>query len=168
MINRKIDKKPAQRTLVGWREYVAMPDLEILLLRAKLDTGARTSALHAVRIKAEMDGDEEWVSFHIPIRGLPTNTISRARVIDRRTIKNTSGIPETRFVISTTLLLGPFKWKIELSLANRENMSHDLILGRTAIRQNKLCVDSGRSFIADTSQFEGELPPETEFVNSNR
>ncbi len=137
-----------KNSIVGWREYVALPDLEIPLLRAKLDTGARTSALHAVKIRTEMRGDEDWVSFHIPVHGMPRTTRSHAKVIDRRRIKNTSGIPEVRIVIATMLALGRYKWRIELSLADRENMTHDLILGRTAIRRYKLLVASGSSFLA--------------------
>ena len=71
-----------------------------------------------------------------------------ARLVDQRPIKNTSGIPETRLVIETTLVLGARRWRIEASLANRENMEFELILGRTAIRRRRLLVDPGRSFLA--------------------
>ncbi len=141
-------KKISTNSIVGWREKVALPDLGIPLLKAKLDTGARTSALHAVDIKSEALHGDEWVSFRIPVREIPDNINCRAKVIERRKIKNTSGVPEIRFVILTTLVLGEYCWKIELSLADRENMSHDLILGRTAIRRHNLLVASGRSFLA--------------------
>ncbi|WP_169544411.1 ATP-dependent zinc protease family protein [Sneathiella aquimaris] len=143
------------RTVVGWREYVALPDLGVAQMRAKLDTGARTSALHAVHIKPEIIDGEDWVSFHIPISKMPKDTICRAKVIERRKIKNTSGVPEFRYVIETTLILGDFLWKIEVSLADRENMTHDLILGRTAIRRYDLLVTSGHSFLTGRIQKNG-------------
>ena len=132
---------------IGWRELVALPDLGITEMKAKIDTGARTSALNATKIDVfEKDG-EEWVSFVVPRWGRDPRT---ARLVDQRPIKNTSGIPERRMVIETTLLLGAHRWRIEASLANREKMEFDLILGRTAIRRHALLVNPGRSFLAGT------------------
>lgn len=130
---------------IGWRELIALPDLNIPEMKAKIDTGARTSALHAVDIETfERDG-EEWASFVVPRAGRQRRS---ARLVDQRPIKNTSGIPENRMVVETTLLLGAHRWRIEASLANREKMEFELILGRTAIRRHGLLVDPGRSFLA--------------------
>ncbi|MCA8882872.1 MAG: ATP-dependent zinc protease [Rhodobacteraceae bacterium] len=130
---------------IGWRERVALPDLGIHEMKAKIDTGARTSALHAVEVQTFQRDGHDWASFVVPLLGRERRS---ARLVDQRPIKNTSGIPETRLVVETTLLLGAHRWRIEASLANREKMEFDLILGRTAIRRHKLLVDPGRSFLA--------------------
>ena len=136
------------RISIGWRENVSLPELGIPSIRAKIDTGARTSALHAIDIEPfERDG-ELWVEFHSVLPHSPRKNRCAARVLDQREIKNTSGIAEMRYVITTTLLLGSRHWHIELSLADRGNMGFDLILGRTAIRRHAIVVDPGRSFLA--------------------
>lgn len=133
---------------IGWREWIGLPDLGIQSIKAKIDTGARTSALHAVGIEPfEKDG-ARWISFRVPRPGVPRSQRYEALVVDRRNIKNTSGVPALRYVIETTLLLGRRHWQIELSLADREKMEFDIILGRTAIRRHGLLVDPGRSFLA--------------------
>ena len=130
---------------IGWRELVSLPDLGIGEMKAKIDTGARTSALHAVDVEIFRKEDEDWASFVVPRLGRDRRS---ARLVDQREIRNTSGIPENRMVVETTLLLGRHRWRIEASLANREKMEFDLILGRTAIRRHGLLVDPGRSFLA--------------------
>ncbi len=133
---------------IGWREIVGLPDLGISALRAKIDTGARTSALHAVDLEIfERDG-EPWVEFHVPLRSVPRSKRCASRIVDRRKIKNTSGIAETRLVVETTLVMGQRHWRIEMSLADREKMTFDLILGRTAIRRHRLLVNPGKSYLA--------------------
>lgn len=132
---------------IGWREFVDLPELGIEKFRAKIDTGARTSALHATRQKRlEIDG-EDWIEFHVPVPGTSGTTRYRAPLVDQRAIKNTSGNPEDRFVVRTTLRLGKRRWPIEVSLADRENMGFDLILGRTAIRRRRLLVNPGKSYL---------------------
>ena len=134
--------------VIGWREQVSLPDLGLPLLDAKIDTGARTSALHATRIQRfERDG-APWVRFHIPHSSGVKACNAEAPLVDKRAIKNTSGTPEKRLVIKTTLCLGLRRWRIEISLADRSNMSLPLILGRTAIRRHNLLVDAGRSWLA--------------------
>jgi len=132
--------------IIGWREHVGLPELGIADLAAKIDTGARTAALHAVdqRIVDGMDGP--WVEFMIPTHNRRTTKIVRAPLIGEREIKNTGGVPERRLIVRTLLLIGRHRWHIEVSLANREKMEFDLILGRTAIRGRNILVDPGRSF----------------------
>jgi hypothetical protein len=135
--------------VIGWREHVGLPDLGVPLLRAKIDTGARTSALHAVDVVPFERAGAPWVSFAVPLQDSATATVRfAAPVHDRRAVKNTSGVPEDRWIIRTILLLGRRRWHIQLSLANRENMGFDLILGRTAIRGRRVFVNAGRSFLA--------------------
>jgi hypothetical protein len=132
---------------IGWREHVGLPDLGIAEMPAKIDTGARTSALHTTRLRTfEKDG-EPWIRFCVPLGGGHSRDIHTARIVDHRDIKNTSGEPEKRYVIETTLVLGTRHWTIEVSLADRTKMSSDLILGRSAVRRHRLLVNPGRSFL---------------------
>ena len=147
--------KPLRRRLargmseIGWREFVGLSDLGITALRAKIDTGARTSALHAVDLEVDERSGVPWAEFHVPLPGEPRWKRCATRIIDQRPIKNTSGVAESRYVVETTLVLGQRHWRIEVSLADREKMEFDLILGRTAIRGRRLLVNPGRSFLAE-------------------
>jgi len=132
---------------IGWREVVGLPELGIEAIRAKIDTGARTSALHATNRRQVTIGGRDWIEFHVPIPGTPRTTRCRAPVHAVRSIKNTSGIAKERYIIETDLVLGDRRWTIELSLADRENMGFDLILGRTAIRRRRLVVNPGKSYL---------------------
>jgi len=139
--------KETKTRRIGWREHIALPDLGIASLPAKIDTGARTSALHAVDQKLiELDG-APWIEFTIPVHNRRSTSRVRARLLGTRDIKNTGGIPERRYVIRTTLGLGRRRWLIDVSLADRERMEFDLILGRTAIRKRGLLVDPGHSYL---------------------
>lgn len=154
--------KPLSRE-IGWRELIGLPDLGISQLRAKIDTGARTSALHAVDVSVFEDDGIRFVRFHVPLPGQPRNTRHTARIIDDRQIKNTSGVPQHRYVIETTLVLGNRHWRIEVSLADREKMEFDLILGRTAIRKRGLVVNPGSSYLLGVPQLRyGNAPHSNE------
>ncbi len=143
--SRPLRKKAPE--VIGWREQVALPDLGLPSLAAKIDTGARTSALHAVdHMLVEVNG-ESCVEFTVPVHNRRTSRRVRALLVDEREIRNTSGIPERRLIVRSTLLMGRHRWHIEVSLANRERMEFDLILGRTAIRKRGILVDPGRSFV---------------------
>jgi hypothetical protein len=136
--------------IIGWREHVALPDLKIASIAAKIDTGARTSALHADDQKLLWVDGQPWVEFTVPVgRGRSSERV-RAPLVDERQIKNTSGVPEQRLVVHTKLLLGRHRWDIELSLADRANMGFDIILGRTAIRRRGILVNPGRSFLLNS------------------
>ena len=133
--------------IIGWRETIALPKFGIRRMNAKIDTGARTSALHAVeQERFERDG-EPWVRFRIPVPGRQGRRVVQAKITDERDVKNTGGIPERRLIVSTTLLLGRHRWRIETSLADRAKMEFDMILGRTAIRRRGVLVDCGRSWL---------------------
>jgi hypothetical protein len=132
---------------VGWRELVGLPDFNIEEMRAKIDTGARTSALHAENQELFEQAGQKWARFKFPVRGPAPDLLVEAQVIDERNIKNTGGVPERRLIIRTTLLLGRHRWKIEVSLADRKKMEFDLILGRTALRSRGVLINPGSSFI---------------------
>lgn len=150
-------------TQIGWREYISLPDLGLSKIKAKIDTGARTSALHAIDIETMERNGEQWVSFRVPMTASATNRKQKAKVVDQRKIKNTSGRSELRIVVATLLVLGKRQWQIELSLADREQMGFDIILGRTAIRGRNILVDPGRSFLAGEPKVDKSIPPELRY-----
>ena len=148
MATTKPGKVKPPTMLIGWRERIALPELGIDLMQAKIDTGARTSALHATRaVRFQRDG-ADWVRFHIPHASGLTARDCEAPLVDRRAIKNTSGLGEDRLVIETLLVLGGRRWRIEVSLADRSAMVMPIILGRTAIRRRSILVDAGKSYLA--------------------
>ena len=139
--------KSSKAREIGWREHVALPELGIQSMRAKIDTGARTSALNTSDLEQfERDG-QAWVRFSLPA-GREIKDRYEARLADIRDIRNTGGVAETRPIIETTIVLGKRAWVIEISLADRENMQFDMIVGRTALRAQRLIVNSNKSFLA--------------------
>ena len=147
---RKISIRPAKRpsSPIGWREYVGLPELGIPIIRAKLDTGARTSALHVENIRV-VGRTGRRVAFSVPYDHDGRHLVECvARLVGKREIKNSGGLPDERFIIRTVLAIGRRHWHIEASLADRSNMEFDLILGRTALRRHGFVVDPSRSFLA--------------------
>jgi hypothetical protein len=149
MVNRK--KRPAQ--VVGWRESLALPDLSVPIIRAKLDSGARTSALHAFDLEEHEGpaGSELSFSIHPHQRSGKGAVRVRAPLHDRRRIRSSSGHDEYRPVILTRVVMGDLCWSIELTLTNRDAMGFRMLLGRQAMR-GRLLIDTGRSFLAGPPQ----------------
>lgn len=130
--------------VVGWQERIDLPLLGLTNLRAKIDTGARTSALHATDIALfERDG-AQWVRFQTRFDDDARDTHVECPVHDRRDVKNTSGIPETRIVIRTKFRIDRRLWKIDLSLTERTEMKFRMIVGRTALRGHSILVNPGK------------------------
>jgi len=133
--------------VVGWQEWIALPDLGLPALKAKIDTGARTSALHTHLIEPYGPSKRPMVRF--TVRPNPKRTDLEveacAAVVDRREIMSSNGERELRFVIATRLSLGDREWPIEITLTNRERLAYRMLLGRQAIRPNTL-VDPDASF----------------------
>ncbi|MBT4739947.1 MAG: ATP-dependent zinc protease [Rhodospirillaceae bacterium] len=134
---------------IGWREWVALPDLDIDKIKVKVDTGARTSALHAYRIKKFTKDDATYVRFFVhPHQGKKKPEIEcTALVVDERPVTNSGGKTTQRYVIRTTIVAGEERWPIELTLTNRDEMGFRMLLGRQAVRR-RFVVDPGRSYIA--------------------
>jgi hypothetical protein len=133
---------------VGWREWVGLPELRVDAIKAKIDTGARTSALHAYRIEPFRRGGALWLRFELnPIqRSEAMQVACEACAIDERLVRNSGGGVERRYIITTLLKLGEASWPIELALANRDQMGFRMLLGRTAL-QNRALIEPGRSYL---------------------
>jgi len=139
-----------EKTVIGWREWVSLPDLGIPSIKAKIDTGARTSALHAFQIEPVIRRGTHKVRFFVhPLQRTERPEIAcMADVIDIRTVSDSSGNREKRFVINTPVRMGDSEWIIEVTLTDRKDMLFRMLLGRSGIRGHKV-VDPGRSFLAD-------------------
>ena len=136
--------------VVGWREWVALPDFGIDAIKAKIDTGARTSAIHAFNIRPFVERGVPWVSFVLrPAQRHRNPSIEcSAPVVDERKIRSSNGEAERRYVIETEAHLGETIWPIELSLTNRDELGFRMLLGREAARRQFL-VDPDRSYLID-------------------
>ena len=140
-------RRSREKLVIGWREWVELPDLGIEQIKAKVDTGARTSALHAYRVKRfERDG-KGFVRFYVhPIQRRKRPEVRcEAPLVDERIVISSNGKPEHRYVIETLVKMGGRAWPIEVTLTNRDEMSFRMLLGRQAIRR-RLVVDPGRSY----------------------
>lgn len=155
----KRKKRNVRRPVVGWRELAALPELGVDEIKVKVDTGARTSALHAFdTLSFDRDG-EEWVRFSIhPVpRSRDFSIPAEARVSAWRTVTSSNGASDRRPVIRTTLRMAGSEWPIDLTLADRDQMGFRMLLGREAIRR-RFQVDPGRSYLARRLAAKKEAP----------
>lgn len=147
---------------VGWREWVELPGLGIPGIKAKVDTGARTSALHTCALETFRQSGRLWVRFSLhPLarrRDLRLDCV--AEVIDRRTVTDSGGHREQRYVIEAPVRLAGREWPIEITLTNREDMLFRMLLGRTAITAGGMIVDPAASYVRSRS-LRRRYPPRT-------
>jgi ribosomal protein S6--L-glutamate ligase len=136
---------------IGWQEWVALPDVGIFAIKAKIDTGAKTSALHAFDIVPLTDRGRRRVKFKVhPVQRRNDIVVeTMADLVDERFVTSSNGEREARYVIVTDLVLGTrgTRWPIEVTLTNRATMNYRMLLGREALRRG-LLVDPSRSFVA--------------------
>ncbi len=135
------------KLIIGSREWCSLPDLHIPAIKAKVDTGAKTSAIHAVNIELVKIKSKKYVHFDVPPVQANHNLIVRCKapVIDERSIMNSNGHKEHRYVISTTIKLGEEKWEIEITLSNRDPLKFPMLLGREALRKHVL-IDPNKKY----------------------
>ena len=133
--------------LLGWEEWLALPDLGLPAIKAKIDTGARTSALHAFTVESFGPAAKPKVRFGVhPVPGRDDIEVyCIADVVDRREVTSSNGESEQRYVVRTTVTVGGRSWPIEVTLANRESMAYRMLLGRQAIQED-MFVDATASF----------------------
>lgn len=143
-------KKTTKRTkaVVGWRENVALPDLQVKDVKAKVDTGARTSAIHAYRVREKDVEGRLHVEFTIhPVQRKKVPEVKcLVPVKDRRWVRSSNGKRELRYVIETNVELGDLRFPIELTLTDRDQMGFRMLLGREALRK-RFTVDPGASYL---------------------
>ena len=134
--------------ILGWREWVSLPGLGIDRIKAKIDTGARTSALHAFDVRLVEDHDKKLVKFciHPEQKNLDKVIECEAVLLDEREVKDSGGHSENRYVIETDILIGSQLHTAEFTLTNRDSMGFRMLIGRTAMKGHYL-VDPGKSYV---------------------
>ncbi|POP53426.1 ATP-dependent zinc protease family protein [Zhongshania marina] len=137
------------QTILGWREWISLPDLGISGIKAKIDTGARSSSLHAIDIQTITVDGEQWVEFKVqPLQHQTDAPLHcRAPIKDYRQVTDSGGHRSMRYVIETTINIGSEQFTAEVTLADRSQMMFRMLLGRTAMK-NRYTVDPGRSYCA--------------------
>lgn len=142
-----VKKEIARLPVIGWREWVALPDLGIPTIKAKVDSGARTSSLHAFDMQIFERNQCQWVRFTVhPVQRSKDNTVVvEAAILEFRSVRSSSGVAKMRPVIMTTVELLGARWPVELTLASRDAMGFRMLLGREAFR-GRFLVDGGTSY----------------------
>ena len=136
--------------VIGWREWVGFPELGVARIKGKIDTGARSSALHVFGIEPFRRDGRSMLRFSVAVQQRTRRVAvpAEAEQIEERTVRSSGGHEQVRPVILTSLALGGDIWPIELTLTRRDEMGFRLLVGRQAIRGRAL-VDPGRSFLAN-------------------
>jgi len=136
------------KIVLGWREWLSLPDLKIPAIKAKVDTGARSSALHAFQLETHKDNGRHMVRFalHPLQKRTDIAVICTAEIIDYRRVSDSGGHHEMRYVIMTPVCVGNSMWNIEITLTDRESMQFRMLLGRTGM-EGKTVVDPEASYL---------------------
>lgn len=145
---------------LGWREWGALPELGIEAIKMKVDTGARTSCLHAFKLEPFERNGEDWLRIWIhPEQHSLREHVCETKIHDQREVTDSGGHTELRYVIKSKLVLGDFEQAVELTLTNRDSMKFRMLLGRQAMRRHFL-VDPDASYLLGNQQ------PESKGVSS--
>ncbi|MFM8454739.1 MAG: ATP-dependent zinc protease [Gammaproteobacteria bacterium] len=134
--------------LIGWQEWCALPQLHLPAIKAKIDTGAKTSVLHADDIKPFYRSGVLYVHFNVhPLqKNTQLNRLCTAKVVDQRIIMSSNGHKERRYVIHTPVMLGPIAWEIDITLTHRGPLSFRMLLGRDALKGHSL-IDPSKTLL---------------------
>ena len=141
-----------ERTIIGWREWVTLPELNIPAIKAKIDTGARTSVLHAFDMEVfEVEGEQK-IRFRVhPVRKKKKIVLECVGDLKgQRMVTDSGGHRELRYVIHTPIQLGQIQWPADITLTSRDTMRFRMLLGRTAMR-GRFLVDPAQSYMAGRS-----------------
>lgn len=138
--------------IIGFREWISLPELDLVALKAKVDTGAKTSSLHAFDIKLVKRSGKPFVKFKVhPIqKNMDIVVACSAPLVDRRVVTDSGGHRENRYVIHSTIIMGGMKKQIELTLTNRETMKYRMLIGREALKQ--FYIDPSQSYLLKKNQ----------------
>ncbi|MDG2293846.1 MAG: RimK/LysX family protein [Methylophilaceae bacterium] len=150
--SKTVTNQPLNQTQLltfGWREWVKLPELGLPAIKAKVDTGARTSALHAFNLRPFTENGIQRIEFSIHPKQKDSQTIvtCQADILDKRIVSDSGGHKEERWVITTMLAVGEHQWPIEMTLTARDHMKFRMLLGRTAL-ENRAVVDATTSYLA--------------------
>ena len=148
-VERSKANEPAALPVSGWREWVGLPGLSIRSIKAKIDSGARSSCLHAFDMELIDRDGTEWVRFAVhPIQRRDDKVVwCEAPIHDRRLVRSSNGVVTQRVVIRTELKIFGQTWPIDLTLHNRDAMGFRMLIGREAVR-GRFLIDSGGSYFA--------------------
>lgn len=145
---KKTIRKSKPKPQIGWQEFCSLPDLGLPIVKAKIDSGAKTSALHAFDIKVINQGGEKFVRFNVqPLQRKKLAVECVAPLVEKRYVISSNGEREKRYVILTTIVLGARSFEAELTLTSRHNMAFRMLIGREALRKAKVVIDPSKSFL---------------------
>jgi hypothetical protein len=144
----------SETNIIGWKEWLSLPELAIPAIKAKIDTGARTSSLHTFSLEEFAENGKRMVRFGIhPLqKRSDVELFCQAPVIEQRNVKDSGGHVERRYVIETTAVLGAMRWPIQLTLTNRDGMLFRMLLGRTAL-SDRFVVLPGEKYLTGRSLY---------------
>ncbi len=142
-----VKHKKSGLPVIGWREWIGLPDLGIKMIKVKVDTGARSSSLHAFNQQIFERDEEKWVRFEVhPVQRKWDESVEvEAKIVEFRSVRSSSGRSSIRPVIITSVELLGITWPVELTLARRDEMGFRMLLGREAFR-GRFLVNAGKSF----------------------